>query len=140
MRFPFGSYVRQRQIIGAVVADGAYRRVFFSQNLWVLQPEDIEQVFLGINDGDVFRSTVSRMLPDHAGGTFEGISLGSRTFARQVADPPSPVYSIGGIDVILSSALWSSDKDAGETAAYDLGGFGFEPFPLLCPRLRCRCS
>ncbi|MEO2038996.1 MAG: autotransporter outer membrane beta-barrel domain-containing protein, partial [Martelella sp.] len=87
--------------------------------------EDIEQVFLGINDGDVFRSTVSRMLPDHAGGTFEGISLGSRTFARQVADPPSPVYSIGGIDVILSSALWSSDKDAGETAAYDLGGFGF---------------
>ena len=87
--------------------------------------EDIEQVFLGISDGDVFRSTVSRMLPDHAGGTFEGVSLGSRTFARQVADPPSPVYSIGGIDVIVSSALWSSDKDAGETAAYDLGGFGF---------------
>lgn len=87
--------------------------------------EDIERVFLGINDGDVFRSTVSRMLPDHAGGTFEGISLGSRAFARQVADPPSPVYSIGGVDVILSSALWSSDKDAGETAAYDLGGFGF---------------
>ncbi|MAK98942.1 MAG: autotransporter domain-containing protein [Citromicrobium sp.] len=87
--------------------------------------DDIEQVFLGISDGDVFRSTVSRMLPDHAGGTFEGISLGSRAFARQLADPPSPVYSIGGVDIILSSALWSSDKDAGETAAYDLGGFGF---------------
>ncbi len=87
--------------------------------------EDIEQVFLGIRDGDVFRATVDQMLPDHAGGTFDGISLGSRAFARQVAEPPSPVYSVGGVDVILSTAVWNSDKDIGETAAYNLDGLGF---------------
>ena len=65
------------------------------------------------------------MLPDHAGGAFEGVSLGARTLARQVADPQSPVYSIGGLDVLVSAAGWSSDKDEGLTAAYNLGGFGF---------------
>jgi len=87
--------------------------------------EDVEGVFLGITDGDLFRGTVRQMLPDHAGGAFEGVSLGTRAFARQVADPQSPVYSVGGVDILFSTAAWSSDKDEGPTAAYDLGGFGF---------------
>jgi hypothetical protein len=86
---------------------------------------EIEDVFLEINDGNQFRGAVRQMLPDHAGAAFEGISLGTRTFARQVADARSPVYVLGGVDVLISSAGWSSDKNEGDTAAYDLGGFGF---------------
>jgi hypothetical protein len=99
----------------------AYGAIFAALN----EDEDIEDVFLGINDGDVFRGTLRQMLPDHAGGAFESVSLGSRTFARQVADPQSPVYSVGGVDLIFSTALWSSEKGEGDTAAYELGGFGF---------------
>lgn len=89
------------------------------------EDEDVEDVFLEIRDGDVLRGTMGQMLPDHAGGAFEGVSRGVRTFARQVTDPQSPVYTLGGIDVLMSAAGWSSSKDAGQTAAYDLGGFGF---------------
>ena len=99
----------------------AYSAIFAA----LQEDEDVEDVFLGINDGDLFRGTLRQMLPDHAGGAFEGVSLGSRTFARQMADPQSPVYSMGGIDLIFSTALWSSEKDEGDTAAYELGGFGF---------------
>ncbi|BBC72058.1 transporter [Altererythrobacter sp. B11] len=89
------------------------------------QDDDIEQVFLGITDGDQFRSAVRQLLPDHAGGVFEGLSLGARAFARRVADPQSPVYSLGGLDVIVSSAFWSMDKSEGLTSAYDVDGLGF---------------
>jgi len=89
------------------------------------EDEEIEDVFLGITNGDQFRAAVRQMLPDHAGGAFEGVSLGTRAFARQAADPQSPVYSIGGLDILFSAAGWASDKDEGATAAYDLGGFGF---------------
>jgi len=87
--------------------------------------DDIESVFLGITNGDGFRSAVRQMLPDHAGGAFASVSLGSRTFARQVSDPQGPTYKVGGLDIILHSAGWTTDKDEGNTAAYDLGGFGF---------------
>ncbi len=87
--------------------------------------DKIEDVFLGITDGNQFRQAVRQMLPDHAGGAFEGISLGTRAFARQVADPHSPVYSLGGIDILFSAAGWTSGKDEGASASYDLDGFGF---------------
>jgi uncharacterized protein with beta-barrel porin domain len=99
----------------------AYPAVFAAMS----EDEDVEGSFLSITNGDLFRASVAQMLPDHAGGTFEGVSLGTRTFARRIADPRSPVYSVGGLDIIVDAAGWSSSKDVGETAAYDLGGFGF---------------
>jgi hypothetical protein len=99
----------------------AYDAVFSALS----QDEDIEDVFLGIADGDQFRGTVRQMLPDHAGGTFEGVSLGARTLGRQVADPQSPVYLLGGVDVVFGAAGWTSEKEEGATAAYNLDGLGF---------------
>src|SRR6478609_8109102 len=81
----------------------AYNAIFAALS----KDEDIEDVFLGIANGDQLRGAVRQMLPDHAGGAFEGVSLGVRTFARQVADPQSPVYSFGGVDVLVSAAGWS---------------------------------
>ncbi|MBO9519258.1 MAG: autotransporter domain-containing protein [Porphyrobacter sp.] len=99
----------------------AYNAVFAALN----NDEKIEDVFLGITTGDQFRAALGQMLPDHAGGAFEGISLGSRTLGRQVAQPMSPVYSLGGLDIIVNMAGWTSSKDIGVTAAYDVGGMGF---------------
>lgn len=87
--------------------------------------DDIEGVFLGIANGDQFRNQIHQMLPDHAGGAFSAISLGTRAFAQQIADPYGPVYSAGGVDIILNAAAWDAKKDEGNTAAYDLGGYGF---------------
>lgn len=99
----------------------AYNAVFAA----IGEDDDVEDVFLGITNGDQFRSAVRQMLPDHAGGAFEGVSLGARTFARQAADPQSPVYLLGGLDILVSAAGWTSEKDLGLTEAYNLGGFGF---------------
>ena len=99
----------------------AYDAVFASLG----NDENIEAIFLSITDGDAFRSAVDMLLPDHAGGAFEGISLGTRAMARQVAEPIGPMYEIGGLSVILGAAGWGANKDKGETAAYDLGGLGF---------------
>jgi hypothetical protein len=99
----------------------AYNAVFAA----IDEDDDVEDVFLGITNGDQFRNAVRQMLPDHAGGAFEGVSIGARTFARQVADPQSPVYLLGGLDVLVSAGGWSSDKDLGLSEAYNLGGFGF---------------
>jgi hypothetical protein len=98
----------------------AYDAVFKA----VAKDDGIEDFFLAIADGDQFRAAVRQILPDHAGGAFEGVSLGARTFARQVADPQSPVYSVGGFDLLFNVAGWTSQKDEGATADYDLTGFG----------------
>ncbi|RKF18962.1 autotransporter domain-containing protein [Altericroceibacterium spongiae] len=89
------------------------------------EDDEIGGVFLGITDGDQFRDTVNQMLPDHAGGAFQGISLGTRAFIRQLADPHNPTYEMGGLDIIVSAAGWDLNKDQGETAAFDEGGLGF---------------
>src|SRR5690606_33871900 len=99
----------------------AYNAVFAALS----KDEEVEDVFLGITDGDQFRQAVRQMLPDDAGGAFEGVSLGTRTFARQIADPQSPVYLIGGLDILVSAAGWTSEKSEDQTANYNLGGFGF---------------
>ncbi|MBS1239709.1 MAG: transporter, partial [Proteobacteria bacterium] len=87
--------------------------------------DDIEKVFLGVSDGDTFRDKIRMMLPDHAGGAFEAVSLGTRAFGQQVGDAYGPVYTAGGLDIIVNAAGWNANKDEGSTAAYDLGGFGF---------------
>lgn len=84
----------------------------------------IAGVFLGLTGGDAFRSALDQVLPDHAGGTFRGISLGSRTLARQVEDPTGPIAMAGNLRVFLSAAGWGTTKPRGTSAAYDVNGLG----------------
>lgn len=99
----------------------AYNAVFTALG----SDQKVEDVFLGITNGDAFREAVAQMLPDHAGGSFEGISLGARTLARQLQDPQGPLLAAGPISVTANLAFWGSDKDAGSTAAYDLNGYAW---------------
>ena len=87
--------------------------------------EDIAGVFLGITNEALFRATVAQALPDHAGGAFEGLSLGMRTFARRLADGDGPMEPTGKLRLTFEGAGWGSSKDEQESARYDLDGFGF---------------
>lgn len=86
--------------------------------------EDVADVFLGIQDGDVLRASLRQLLPEHAGGTFETVTQGSRATARFLADPRAPVYDMGGWGFFLQQVAWGSSKDLGDTAAYDISGWG----------------
>lgn len=99
----------------------AYNAVFAALS----KDREVEDVFLGITDGDRFRDAVGQMLPDHAGGSFEGISLGVRTLARQLLDPQGPIAANGPMSVTVNLAFWGSDKDSGSSAAYDLNGYAW---------------
>ncbi|MGF7153312.1 autotransporter outer membrane beta-barrel domain-containing protein [Novosphingobium gossypii] len=87
--------------------------------------DKVEQVFLGITNGDAFRAAVGQMLPDHAGGAFEGISLGTRALARQMQDPQGPIIGSSRFSTTINMAIWGSDRKTGQTAAYKLSGYAW---------------
>jgi hypothetical protein len=85
----------------------------------------VADLFLGINTAEVFQAYVAQTLPDHAGGSFEGLSQGLRAFDRHFMDPNSPFDEEGKFRIIADFANWNADKDRGESAAFDLSGLGF---------------
>jgi hypothetical protein len=80
---------------------------------------------LTIRDGATLRSSLQQMLPDHAGGAFETVTLRSRSTSRFIADPNSYVADMGGWGFWLQQNAWSGSKDTSSTAAYDVSGWGF---------------
>ncbi|MGA1799249.1 autotransporter domain-containing protein [Sphingomonas sp. 4RDLI-65] len=80
--------------------------------------------FLNITDGDAFRGSVRQMLPDHAGGTFEAVTMGSRATARVLADPHGPFKDEGKWGYWVSQVAWGTAKSVGDTAGYDISGWG----------------
>jgi hypothetical protein len=80
--------------------------------------------FLNIRDQDSFIGTLRQMLPDHAGGTFEAVSLADRTVARILTDPKAPYDDDGGVAYWLTQIAWGSSKSLGDTAGYKIGGWG----------------
>lgn len=89
------------------------------------EDEEVEEVFLGILNQGGFQQAVGDLLPDHAGGTFEGISLGSRSIARQLQDPAGPIERDGKFSTTAHVGVWGGDKDMGATAAYELMGYAW---------------
>lgn len=84
----------------------------------------VADLFLGITDAAVFQAFVAQTLPDHAGGNFQGLSQGLRTFNRHFMDSDAPFDAVGKIRVIADIANWNSEKDRGQSAAFDLSGYG----------------
>ncbi|WP_380873142.1 autotransporter [Sphingomonas sp. DBB INV C78] len=81
--------------------------------------------FLDIGDGDRFRKQLRQMLPDHAGGTFEAVTSGSRATARMFADPRAPFADQGNWGFWLQQVAWGTSKSIGNTGGYDISGWGF---------------
>ncbi|MFO6445894.1 autotransporter domain-containing protein [Erythrobacter sp. NE805] len=84
----------------------------------------VADLFLNIADKDVFQAYVAQTLPDHAGGSFEGVSQGLRTLARSFMDPNSPFDEEGKLRIIADFGNWNVDKERGSSADFDLGGLG----------------
>ncbi|WP_336959070.1 autotransporter outer membrane beta-barrel domain-containing protein [Sphingobium aquiterrae] len=80
--------------------------------------------FLSITDGDSLRSAVAQMLPDHAGGTFEAVTAGSRATARILSDPGGIARTDGGMGFWLQQVAFGGSKSVGDTASYDVNGWG----------------
>ncbi|WP_380783591.1 autotransporter domain-containing protein [Sphingomonas sp. R86520] len=80
--------------------------------------------FLNITDGDTFRGSVRQMLPDHAGGTFEAVTMGSRATARVLADPHGPFKDEGKWGYWVTQVAWGTSKSVADTAGYDISGWG----------------
>jgi hypothetical protein len=86
---------------------------------------DIANAFLGITDGTTLKGNLQQMLPDHAGGTFEAATQGSRAMARILSDP-NGIYRTkdGRLGFWLQQVAFNSSKDVGTTADYDIDGWG----------------
>ncbi|QDH35737.1 autotransporter domain-containing protein [Porphyrobacter sp. YT40] len=89
------------------------------------EDDKVAGLFLGINNAEVFQAYVAQTLPDHAGGTFEGLSQGLRAFDRHFMDPNTPFDEEGKFRIIADFANWNLDKERGDSAAFDLTGLGF---------------
>lgn len=85
---------------------------------------DVAGAFLNITDGEAFRETLRQMLPDHAGGSFEAVSLASRQMARILTDSDAPYVDRGRWGYWLQQGAWGTSSDFGDTAAYDISGWG----------------
>jgi len=90
----------------------------------LVDDEDVEAIFLAIADQEQFRSQLRQMLPEHEGGIFENVTVGSRTMARFLADPKGPFKDEGKWGYWVAQAGWGSSKSLGDTAGYDVGGWG----------------
>jgi hypothetical protein len=88
--------------------------------------DDIGDSFLSIRTQDEFIGTVRQMLPDHAGGTFEAVTMGDRAVARMLNDPKAPYKEEeeSGVRYWLNQVAWGSSKSIGNTAGYEIGGWG----------------
>jgi hypothetical protein len=101
-------------------AASAYDAIFDSLDT----DADIASVFLGLHDREAARAQMAQMLPDHAGGAFETVTVASRATARFLADPNPAVLDMHGWGFWLQQAAWGTSKDTGDTAAYDISGWG----------------
>ena len=101
-------------------ATSAYDAVFAALD----SDSKVAGVFLGIANGDALRAQLTQLLPDHAGGTFETVTLGSRTTARFLNDPrPAGAEMCGGWRFWIQQAGFGTSKDLGDTASYDVSGW-----------------
>ena len=87
------------------------------------QDSAVAGVFLDIFDSGSLSASIQQMLPEHAGGVFENVTKGSRLAARALADPNPPQLE-GGLGVWLEQVAWGNSKSVGNTASYDLDGWG----------------
>jgi hypothetical protein len=88
------------------------------------EDEEIADVYLGLTNAESFQTTLRQMLPDHAGGAFDTVTQGSRATARFLNDPRAPFADHGRFGYWLQQVAYGGSKDLGDTAAYDIGGWG----------------
>lgn len=86
---------------------------------------DVAAAYLAATDKAGLEANLRQMLPDHAGGTFESVTAGSRATARILADPGGIYRTADGrFGFWLQQVAFGSSKSIGDTASYDINGWG----------------
>lgn len=101
-------------------ASSAYDAIFKSLD----NDEDIASVFLAMHDRETAQAEMAQMLPDHAGGVFETVTVASRATSRFLADPNPAILDMRGWGFWLQQAAWGTSGDSANTAAFDISGWG----------------
>lgn len=99
---------------------GAYSAIYTALG----KDAKVAGVYLAAADGDAFRRQLRQMLPDHAGGSFETVTMGSRATAGFLADPGAPFADQGKWGYWIQQVGWGTSKGLGDTASYDISGWG----------------
>jgi uncharacterized protein with beta-barrel porin domain len=85
---------------------------------------NVAGAYLSIRDAATFQNAIRSMLPDHAGGTFEAVTSGSRAIGRMLTDGGAPFVDQGKWGYWISEVAWGRAKSFGNTASYDVNGWG----------------
>ncbi len=86
--------------------------------------EEIASVFLAMHDREAAQAAMAQMLPDHAGGVFETVTVASRATSRFLADPNPAILDMEGWGFWVQQVAWGTSKDRGNTASFDVTGWG----------------
>ncbi|MEH3121585.1 MAG: autotransporter domain-containing protein [Sphingomonas phyllosphaerae] len=113
-----------RKATGELGFNRAQARAFDAIDVALGSDVKVAAAIRGIYDGNAFRGAVDQMLPNYAGGVFEGVTLGSRVAARQLAEPAGAFTEEGRWGFWLTPLGWDSSKATRSTLAYDVNGWG----------------
>jgi hypothetical protein len=84
----------------------------------------VAAVYLDVRNAETLASALQQMLPEHAGGTFETVTLASRATGSILRDPMTSVVERGGIGMWLQQVGFGTSKSIGNTASYNASGWG----------------
>lgn len=86
--------------------------------------KDVAGSFLNITDASAFQTAIRQMLPDHAGGTFEAVTSGSRALGRMLTDGGAPFQDEGHWGYWIQQVAFGRSKSFGDSASYSVNGWG----------------
>ncbi len=111
--------------VGELGLTGSTARAYSAIFAALDQDAAIADSYLAIADGATLDGALAQMLPDHAGGTFEAVTSGSRATARILSDPGGITRTRDGrFGIWLNQVAYGSAKSVGSTASYDITGWG----------------
>lgn len=86
----------------------------------------IRDTFLAAGDAETVRARFGSFLPEHTGGTFQNVTLATRTAARSLENVPGEAIATRGTGLFFNTLVWGTNKDEGDTQAYRINGWGLQ--------------
>jgi len=86
--------------------------------------EELTGLFLAIDDQDTLRNRFGAFLPEHAGGSFDSITLAARNATRFLGDYMPGDDDDASWNFFGQQIAWGGSKELGDTQSWRIGGWG----------------